>query len=325
MKKKPLITIILCTYNRCTFLKEAIKSIQNQSWEKLEIIVVDDGSTDQTNKYLSQIIKNDSRFRLLSQENKGYACALNIALQHASGEYITIHDDDDRALPKKIEKQFTYLQEHPDIDIIGCGLIIIDENSAELKRFLFPEKHEHLVKIQHLSSPISHVWLARKSVYNKLKEYRIDGVEDYDFLLRACSAGFRLANLPIYEMEIRTHPGNTINALGLRQYILKKYVYQLYKERCEKGNDSHSRDKLNNILNVLPLWFSLYNYSRKLFMKATKIKKQNLLYYNLLVFFSSIISPHFCALLFERYRYQKMINYYNNIEMNHKSNQEYIV
>ena len=56
---------------------------------------------------LSQIIKNDSRFRLLSQENKGYACALNIALQHASGEYITIHDDDDRALPKEIEKQFT--------------------------------------------------------------------------------------------------------------------------------------------------------------------------------------------------------------------------
>ena len=108
-------------------------------------------------------------------------------------------------------------------------------------------------------------------------------------------------------------------------FLLKKYVYQLYKERCEKENDSHSRDKLNNILNVLPLWFSLYNYSRKLFMKATKIKKQNLLYYNLLVFFSSIISPHFCTLLFERYRYRKMINYYYNIEMNYKSNQEYIV
>ena len=316
MNNQPLITIILCTYNRCTFLKEAIKSIQNQSWKNLEIIVVDDGSTDQTKAYLSMIEMNDPRFRIFSNKNQGYTCALNRALQHTSGEYIAIHDDDDRALPQKIEKQFAYLQDHHDIDIVGCGLIIIDENGRELKHFLLPEKHEHLVKIQHLSSPISHVWLARKSVYNKLKEYRINGVEDYDFLLRACSAGFRLANLPLYEMEIRSHEGNTINALGLRQYILKKYVYQLYKERYEKGNDSHSRDKLNNILNVLPPWYSLYNYSRKLFMKANKIKKQNPIYHYLLIFFSLIISPHFFSHLFERYQYQKMINYYRKIEAN---------
>ena len=313
MKKKPLITIILCTYNRCTFLKETIQSIQSQSWEKLEIIIVDDGSTDQTKTYLSKIAKNDSRVRVLSHKNQGYTCALNIALQHATGEYIAINDDDDRALPQKIEKQFTYLQDHPDIDIIGCGLIIVDEKGSELKRFLFPEKHEHLVKIQHLSPPLSHVWLARKSVYTKLKKYRINGVTDYDFLLRACSAGFRFANLPFYEMQIRTHKGSTSKELGLKQYILKKYVYQLYKERCEKGNDPHSRDKLNNILNVLPLWYSLYNFSRKLFIKANKIKKQNHLYYNLLVFFSSLISPHFGRLLFERYRFRKWINYYNKI------------
>jgi len=104
--------------------------------------------------------------------------------------------------------------------------------------------------------------------------------------------------------------------LGLRQYILKKYVYQLYKERYEKGNDSHSRDKLNNILNVLPPWYSLYNYSRKLFMKANKIKKQNSIYHYLLIFFSLIISPHFFCHLFERYQYQKMINYYRKIEAN---------
>ena len=316
MNNQPLITIILCTYNRCTFLKEAIKSIQNQSWEKLEIIVVDDGSTDQTNKYLSKIIKNDSRFRLFYQKHQGQTNARNIALQHATGEYITIHDDDDRALPNKIEKQFTYLQQHHDVDIVGCGLIVIDENGNELKRFLLPEKHDHLVMIQHLNPPLVHTWLARRSVYNKLKGYRINGVEDYDFLLRACSAGFRLANLPLYEMEIRSHKGNTINALGLRQYILKKYVYQLYKERCEKGNDSHSRDKLNNILNVLPPWCSLYNYSRKIFVKANKIKKQNPIYHYLLIFFSLIISPHFFSHLFERYQYQKMINYYRKIEAN---------
>ena len=117
-------------------------------------------------------------------------------------------------------------------------------------------------------------------------------------------------------MEIRTHEGNTINALGLKQYILKKYVYQLYKERCEKGNDSHSRDKLNNILNVSPIWYSLYNYSRKLFMKANKIKKQNHFYHYILLIVSLIISPHFCIHLFERRRYRKMINYYRNIEMN---------
>jgi len=321
MKTIPLITIIICTYNRYKFLKEAIHSIKNQTWKNLEIIIINDGSTDQTKAYLSMIEMNDSRFRIFSNKNQGYTCALNRALQHASGEYIAIHDDDDRALPQKIENQFAYLQKHPDVDIIGCGLIIIDENGKELKRYLLPEKYEHLVEIQHLSPPLSHVWLARRSVYNKLEKYRINGIEDYDFLLRACSAGFRFANLPIYEMEIRTHGANTINELGLKQFLLKKYVYQLYKERCEKGNDSHSRDKLNNILNVVPPWFSVYSYSRKLFIKANKIKKQNHFHHYILLIVSLIISPHFCIHLFERRRYQKMINYYRNIEVNSLSQQ----
>jgi len=319
MKKSPLITIIICTYNRYKFLKEAIHSIKNQTWENLEIIIIDDGSTDQTKTYLSMIEMNDSRFRIFSNKNQGYTCALNRALQQASGEYIAIHDDDDRSLPKKIENQFTYLQDHPDIDIIGCGLIIIDENGKELKRYLLPEKYEHLVEIQHLSPPLSHVWLARRSVYNKLEKYRINGIEDYDFLLRACSAGFKFANLQIYEVEIRTHGANTINKLGLKQFLLKKYAYELYKERFEKGNDTHSNDKLDKKISIVQIWFFLYNYSRKLFIKASKIKNQNHFYYYILLIVSLIISPHFCIHLFERRRYRKMINYYRNIEANNLS------
>lgn len=319
MKTSPLITIIICTYNRYKFLKEAIHSIKKQTWKNLEIIIIDDGSTDQTKAYLSMIEMNDPRFRIFSNKNQGYTCALNRALQHASGEYIAIHDDDDRSLPKKIENQFTYLQDHPDIDIIGCGLIIIDENGKELKRYLLPEKYEHLVEIQHLSPPLSHVWLARKSVYNKLEKYRINGIEDYDFLLRACSAGFKFANLPIYEMEIRTHGDNTINKFGLKQFLMKKYAYQLYKERFEKGGDSHSKEKLSQKISRVKIWFFLYNYSRKIFIKASKIKNQNYFYSYILLIVSLIISPHFLIHLFERHRYRKMINYYRNIEVNNLS------
>ena len=66
MKTIPLITIIICTYNRYKFLQEAINSIKNQTWKNLEIIIIDDGSTDQTKAYLSMIEMNDSRFRVLS-------------------------------------------------------------------------------------------------------------------------------------------------------------------------------------------------------------------------------------------------------------------
>ena len=315
---KPLISIILCTYNRYQYLKEAIDSIINQSWGKLEIIVVDDGSTDQTNSYLSRIVKNDSRFRLFSQENHGYTNALNIALEHAKGDYIAIHDDDDRSLTFRIEKQFEYLQKYPDIDIVGCGIIIINEFGEQINSFYFPEQYNHLVLIQHLGSPLPHAWLARRSVYNNLKKYRINGVEDYDFLLRACSTGFRFANLPIYAIEIRAHIGNTINQLGLQQYILKKYVYHLFKEHCENGYDSHSIDKMNQRTNILPIWYFLYNFARKIFLLATKNKGRNIFRYYLLLLFSAIISPHYTINLFERYRYKKMANYYRNIELINK-------
>ncbi len=92
-----------------------------------------------------------------------------------------------------------------------------------------------------LASPCSHIWLARREVYDRLSGYReMTFSEDYDFLLRAATAGFKVSNLPEALMQIRTRPGNISSRLEHRK--AHYYIVNLYRERMSHGKDSFSRE-----------------------------------------------------------------------------------
>jgi glycosyltransferase involved in cell wall biosynthesis len=102
---KLLISIIIPTYNRLGFLKKAIASVQNQSYKNFELIIVDDGSTDDTRTYLETL----SDVKFISQENLGVASARNAGIKKATGEWIAFLDSDDIWLPHKLETQVSFL------------------------------------------------------------------------------------------------------------------------------------------------------------------------------------------------------------------------
>lgn len=110
MKKTPIVSIVIPTYNRAWTLSQAIDSVLNQAYCNRELIVVDDGSTDHTKALLATY---GEKIKIILQENRGVSAARNRGIEMASGEYIALLDSDDIWLPEKIESQIQFFKENP--------------------------------------------------------------------------------------------------------------------------------------------------------------------------------------------------------------------
>ncbi len=127
MKKGDLISVVLAVYNGEKYLHEAIASVISQSYGNLELIIVDDGSTD-TSKDIIQAF-NDERIRYFYQANQGQPRALNNGISNAKGKYLTFIDADDLWDRDRLSVQYSYLQDHPDIDLLF----------SHIRQFISPE------------------------------------------------------------------------------------------------------------------------------------------------------------------------------------------
>lgn len=126
----PTVSVIIPTYQRADWVNEAIKSVLAQTYKDYEIIVINDGSTDNTTEVLNQF---QDKIKLIEQENKGVSTALNIAIEKSQGQYIAFLDDDDIWLPNKLEKQILLLESNHRIGLIYSDMLLFDEKAV------FPE------------------------------------------------------------------------------------------------------------------------------------------------------------------------------------------
>jgi glycosyltransferase involved in cell wall biosynthesis len=135
---EPAISVIIPTYNRAEYLGESLDSILSQDAPSFEVIVVDDGSTDET---AAALVPYGSRVRVIRQRNLGIAAARNAGLAAASGQFVAFHDSDDIALPGRLMIPYAYLIDHPDMDIvIGNGIFLPPPGSTVASRpWLRPE------------------------------------------------------------------------------------------------------------------------------------------------------------------------------------------
>lgn len=197
---KPKVSVIMGVYNGEQTMRRAIDSIIEQTFTDWELIICDDCSTDKTSEILAEYVEKDSRIKPIKNEkNMRLAYTLNHCLEVAQGEYIARMDADDISLPERFEKQVNYLDEHPEMAVVGSGSIIFDENGDKLVRGIgceYPMK-----KIVHKSTPFMHVTIMmRKSAYDLLEGYRVCPetmrAEDLDLWYR-----FRLAKLDGYVIQ----------------------------------------------------------------------------------------------------------------------------
>lgn len=140
-----LVSVIIPNFNYAQYLGEAIESALGQTYSNLEVIVVDDGSTDNSQEILERYA---DRVTIIEQRNSGVCVARNRGVAESKGEYIAFLDADDIWLPEKIEKQVKAFAESPEVGIVHVGVIDIDESGADLQ-----------TKLNGLNGKISHEFL----------------------------------------------------------------------------------------------------------------------------------------------------------------------
>jgi glycosyltransferase involved in cell wall biosynthesis len=249
MVSEPTISVLVPAYNVAQFIEESLASVQAQTLHDLQVIVVDDGSTDATLSIVERLAQSDPRIRVVKSTSRGgVVSALNLGLASCDAPYIARMDADDIAVPERLEKQLHYLRSHLDVALVGSGTVTINENGEEVGVSCSPITEKAVMKSLLFGPPCLHpTWLVRRELYEKLGGYReLVSAEDYDLLLRAVTSGFKIANLPDRLMRIRIRAGNTAHIAGLRQRKTHLYVVRLYKERLRAGADNFSRAECEN-------------------------------------------------------------------------------
>lgn len=206
-----LVSVILPCYNAAPWLDAALYSILGQSHRELELLAIDDGSTDSTPDILARAAKHDTRVKLLGgRHNQGIVAALNLGLDHAQGDYVARMDADDIALPQRFARQLAFLDESG-VDL--CGSWFTEFGHGIPRAVHWPHTETSLRTAMLFQNSICHPTLmAQRRVFATLRyrpEYLL--AEDYDLYARAYRE-FRLANLPELLLRYRRHGGQATQA-----------------------------------------------------------------------------------------------------------------
>lgn|GEM_PF-1209031 len=183
---KPLISIIVPTYNRASLIEEALNSVFNQTYEHFELIVVDDGSTDDTAEKLKKF-QADQRFTLVRQENQGQAAARNRGLEIAAGEYFCFLDSDNFWPNFKLEEQVSIALNSPEFDVIYGDIIVVDGSGTEISRRNMPRKSGRITEWLLRDNSISmNTVMFKRRCYEEMGGMKVShrAAEDYELWLR---------------------------------------------------------------------------------------------------------------------------------------------
>jgi glycosyltransferase involved in cell wall biosynthesis len=196
---KPLVSVIMPVYNGADYIGQAIESVLAQDYPDFEIVIVDDGSTDNTR----QVIQGypDERIRYFRQENGGVSSARNFGIRNAAGRFIMPLDADDMMAPAFITKHLEEFERHPDADLVYSDVLLIDQAGQPIKVLKAPEYRDrrHLIRdLFRAGHPIVPFRLGiRRSVFDRIGFYDETLLvgEDYDMIRRLVKAGLKAHHL----------------------------------------------------------------------------------------------------------------------------------
>lgn len=289
MKK---ISVVMSIYNEnIDEIKASIDSILNQTYENIEFIIILDNPTRLDIKaLLAEYQKIDSRIKVIyNQKNEGLALSLNKGLKIATGEYIARMDSDDISLKDRLKIQIEFLEKNKDIDLIGTGVIKIDENGKRIGEYQSEPKYEKLLKIIKYRNCFSHPTLFfKKDILNKIKGYRnFPCAQDYDFMYRVIENGYKVLNLQEKLLKYRVRKKSISVEKRLFQLLIAEYIQRLAFEREKNsGQDSFSEKEIKNIEKIFKQENIKFQKVNELVLK-NKQNKIKLLFILFRVYFSS--------------------------------------
>ena len=224
--KNPVVSIIIPTYNHGRYLKKAIYSVVNQTYKHFEIIVIDDGSTDDTR----EIVAAFDRVQYIYQKNAGVSAARNNAIPYSKGEYLLFLDGDDWLYPQAIDIQLSYMEQSPNLSFVSGGHVrkLIDEHRF-FQTAIFDLKEDNfksLLKGNYIAHPAA--VLFRRSVFdNYAFEVKFKACQDYDLYLSVA----RTNNVLHHKQLVSAYRLHTSNMSSDYAYMLEESLEVFNKHR----------------------------------------------------------------------------------------------
>jgi glycosyltransferase involved in cell wall biosynthesis len=204
-----LVTVVLPVYNAVDYLADAIESILNQTLKDIELLIVNDGSTDSSMEIVHKYASLDPRISIVENPvNMGLIKTLNVALKHAKGKYIARQDSDDISLPHRLQTQLDFLEDNPDCVMAGSAIVQIDKTGKIFARRKVLTSDGAIRSMMLLYSGLlgPTIMMRNEVIQSNHLEYDLDMLhaEDYDFYCRLSRLG-RVANIPEPLYKYRLH------------------------------------------------------------------------------------------------------------------------
>jgi glycosyltransferase involved in cell wall biosynthesis len=237
----PLVSIIMPVYNAEKYLDASIQSILQQTYEHIELLIVDDRSSDSSWKIIQSYQKKyPSKVRALrprtNLNKEGDAC-VNYAMKYAKGEYGARMDADDIAYPKRIERQVKFLEKNPDVFMVGGQASLIDKNGTKTGVKHVPTSIDAIRERFFQVHPIIHptIMFRNESPGKPFYQLKFDDSNDYYTFFTFIMQGKKIANVPVEVLQYRIHGENStvrkmksklITTIRVREEMMKVYGYK---------------------------------------------------------------------------------------------------
>lgn len=224
MPDTPLVSVVMAVFNGRSTLSAAIRSLQIQTLEAWELIIVDDCSTDGSKDLIREI--SDQRIRLVrNKRNSGLAASLNRGIDLARAQYIARMDCDDVCFPWRLKVQLEFLRSHADVDLVGGGALEFQDDWKPLLVSKLPTDHDEIIRaIAFGRTPLYHpAWCGRAEWFRSFRyDVTFAKAQDCELLVRG-AASSRYANIPVVLIGYRREKFNLVKRIRSRWHVLRAY------------------------------------------------------------------------------------------------------
>ncbi len=231
----PAVSVVMPVHNTPQYVEEAVSSILAQSFQDFELLVVDDGSNNETRALLCRLEGTDPRIKVFYRDHSGISPTRNFAVQQAKAPLIANLDSDDVALPNRLQQQVDYLSAHPECEVVGGQALQIDPEGAELGPIVVKLGHDEIVSQLEWGRGLAVIHSAamfRKASFDPVGGYdnSLPKAEDLDLYLKLAERG-KLANLPDDLILVRRHLSSVtaLSAPGTGTQIKQRVLEAAYR------------------------------------------------------------------------------------------------
>ena len=228
---EPLVSVLMPVFNGASFLREAIESVLNQSFERFEFIIIDDGSTDSSCDIISQF--EDDRIRFVPQKsNKGIISTLNLGLTLAKGKYLARMDADDISLPTRLEQQVEFLESNLGVGCLGTNFQFLD-SPADTSWIQYYSAEDTKISLL-FGCGLCHPTVMLRT--SELRSHRLTypaaypHAEDYGFWVKVSDCT-RIANLPQVLLSYRQHDRQVSKT---KNVIQCRSIAEIHKQQFQR-------------------------------------------------------------------------------------------